>query len=76
MCSLHVAGIEKNYISLVCPLQVSSPVDYSNPPTVKNHNEVLRCFSLLGTKALLQVIFRPLPLHLLTVILYKHVCSD
>uniref|UniRef100_A0AAQ6IM96 Maestro heat-like repeat family member 1 n=1 Tax=Anabas testudineus TaxID=64144 RepID=A0AAQ6IM96_ANATE len=28
--------------------QVSSPVDYSNPPTVKNHNEVLRCFSLLA----------------------------
>ncbi|XP_072316120.1 maestro heat-like repeat-containing protein family member 1 isoform X2 [Eucyclogobius newberryi] len=28
--------------------QVSVPVDYSNPPTVKNHNEVLRCFSLLA----------------------------
>ncbi|XP_056141693.1 maestro heat-like repeat-containing protein family member 1 [Lampris incognitus] len=28
--------------------QVCTPVDYSNPPTVKNHNEVLRCFSLLG----------------------------
>ncbi|XP_028280602.1 maestro heat-like repeat-containing protein family member 1 isoform X2 [Parambassis ranga] len=28
--------------------QVSAPVDYSNPPTVKNHNEVLRCFSLLA----------------------------
>lgn len=28
--------------------QVSIPVDYSNPPTVKNHNEVLRCFSLLA----------------------------
>ncbi|CAL8337909.1 unnamed protein product [Gadus morhua 'NCC'] len=28
--------------------QVCSPVDYSNPPTVKNHNEVLRCFSLLA----------------------------
>ncbi|XP_060907082.1 maestro heat-like repeat-containing protein family member 1 isoform X2 [Labrus mixtus] len=27
--------------------QVSAPVEYSNPPTVKNHNEVLRCFSLL-----------------------------
>ncbi|TMS10960.1 Maestro heat-like repeat-containing protein family member 1 [Larimichthys crocea] len=28
--------------------QVSVPVDYSNPPTIKNHNEVLRCFSLLA----------------------------
>ncbi|KAK5922669.1 hypothetical protein CgunFtcFv8_019911 [Champsocephalus gunnari] len=28
--------------------QVSAPIDYSNPPTVKNHNEVLRCFSLLA----------------------------
>ncbi|XP_028985036.1 maestro heat-like repeat-containing protein family member 1 isoform X2 [Betta splendens] len=28
--------------------QVSAPVDYSNPPTIKNHNEVLRCFSLLA----------------------------
>ncbi|KAM9852658.1 maestro heat-like repeat-containing protein family member 1 [Aulostomus maculatus] len=28
--------------------QVSASVDYSNPPTVKNHNEVLRCFSLLA----------------------------
>ncbi|XP_055019623.1 maestro heat-like repeat-containing protein family member 1 isoform X2 [Boleophthalmus pectinirostris] len=28
--------------------QVSVSVDYSNPPTVKNHNEVLRCFSLLA----------------------------
>ncbi|KAL3981076.1 sialic acid binding Ig-like lectin 5 [Sarotherodon galilaeus] len=28
--------------------QVSAPVDYSNPPTVKNHNEVLRCFSLIA----------------------------
>uniref|UniRef100_A0A8D0D6V9 Maestro heat-like repeat family member 1 n=1 Tax=Sander lucioperca TaxID=283035 RepID=A0A8D0D6V9_SANLU len=28
--------------------QVSAPVDYSNPPTVKNHNEVLRSFSLLA----------------------------
>ncbi|KAM6935903.1 maestro heat-like repeat-containing protein family member 1 isoform 2-T2 [Lycodopsis pacificus] len=28
--------------------QVSAPVEYSNPPTVKNHNEVLRCFSLLA----------------------------
>ncbi|XP_056300772.1 maestro heat-like repeat-containing protein family member 1 [Pseudoliparis swirei] len=28
--------------------QVSTPVDFSNPPTAKNHNEVLRCFSLLA----------------------------
>uniref|UniRef100_A0A671WTF2 Maestro heat-like repeat family member 1 n=1 Tax=Sparus aurata TaxID=8175 RepID=A0A671WTF2_SPAAU len=28
--------------------QVSAPVDYSNPPTIKNHNEVLRCFSILA----------------------------
>ncbi|KAK7887111.1 hypothetical protein WMY93_026732 [Mugilogobius chulae] len=28
--------------------QVSVSVDYSNPPTVKNHNEVLRCFTLLA----------------------------
>lgn len=28
--------------------QLSAPLDYSNPPTVKNHNEVLRCFSLLA----------------------------
>ncbi|XP_053737649.1 maestro heat-like repeat-containing protein family member 1 isoform X2 [Synchiropus splendidus] len=28
--------------------QVSATVDYSNPPTIKNHNEVLRCFSLLA----------------------------
>ncbi|XP_047217204.1 maestro heat-like repeat-containing protein family member 1 isoform X3 [Girardinichthys multiradiatus] len=28
--------------------QVSALVDYSDPPTVKNHNEALRCFSLLA----------------------------
>lgn len=28
--------------------QVCSPVDYSNQPTVKNHNEVLRCFTVLA----------------------------
>ncbi|KAF6714412.1 Maestro heat-like repeat-containing protein family member 1 [Oryzias melastigma] len=27
--------------------QVCSPVDYNDPPTVKNHNEILRSFSLL-----------------------------
>uniref|UniRef100_A0A665TPT5 Maestro heat-like repeat family member 1 n=1 Tax=Echeneis naucrates TaxID=173247 RepID=A0A665TPT5_ECHNA len=33
---------------IVLHQQVSAPVDYNNPPTVKNHNEVLRCFSLLA----------------------------
>uniref|UniRef100_A0A671LWS5 Maestro heat-like repeat-containing protein family member 1 n=1 Tax=Sinocyclocheilus anshuiensis TaxID=1608454 RepID=A0A671LWS5_9TELE len=28
--------------------QICSPVDFSNPPTVKNHNEVLRCFTILA----------------------------
>ncbi|XP_061572342.1 maestro heat-like repeat-containing protein family member 1 [Cololabis saira] len=28
--------------------QVSAPVDYSDPHTVRNHNEALRCFSLLA----------------------------
>ncbi|XP_058866402.1 maestro heat-like repeat-containing protein family member 1 isoform X1 [Acipenser ruthenus] len=28
--------------------QVCAPVDYNNPPTVKNHNEILRCFSILA----------------------------
>ncbi|XP_027005039.2 maestro heat-like repeat-containing protein family member 1 isoform X2 [Tachysurus fulvidraco] len=28
--------------------QVCTPVDYSNPPTVKNHNEILRCFTVLA----------------------------
>ncbi|XP_062848509.1 maestro heat-like repeat-containing protein family member 1 isoform X2 [Trichomycterus rosablanca] len=28
--------------------QVCSPVDYNNLPTVKNHNEVLRCFTVLA----------------------------
>uniref|UniRef100_A0AAV2MBF0 Uncharacterized protein n=1 Tax=Knipowitschia caucasica TaxID=637954 RepID=A0AAV2MBF0_KNICA len=42
--------LEAQLESLLFPLhhQVSIPVDYSNPPTVKNHNEVLRCFSLLA----------------------------
>ncbi|XP_029694251.1 maestro heat-like repeat-containing protein family member 1 isoform X1 [Takifugu rubripes] len=42
--------LETQLDSLVLALhqQISSPVDYSNPPTVKNHNEVLRCFSLLA----------------------------
>ncbi|XP_072562213.1 maestro heat-like repeat-containing protein family member 1 isoform X3 [Paramormyrops kingsleyae] len=28
--------------------QVSLPVDYNSPGTVKNHNEILRCFSILA----------------------------
>lgn len=28
--------------------QICAPVDYSNPPTVKNHNEILRCFTILA----------------------------
>uniref|UniRef100_A0A8C9TKP0 Maestro heat like repeat family member 1 n=1 Tax=Scleropages formosus TaxID=113540 RepID=A0A8C9TKP0_SCLFO len=32
----------------LCFAQVCAPVDYSNPPTVKNHNEVLRIFSVLA----------------------------
>uniref|UniRef100_A0A674EJA7 Maestro heat like repeat family member 1 n=1 Tax=Salmo trutta TaxID=8032 RepID=A0A674EJA7_SALTR len=35
-------------IVILLPLQVCAPVDYSNPLTVKNHNEVLRCFSILA----------------------------
>ncbi|XP_077577113.1 maestro heat-like repeat-containing protein family member 1 isoform X1 [Stigmatopora nigra] len=42
--------LETHLDSLIFALhqQVSTSVDYSNPPTVKNHNEVLRCFSLLA----------------------------
>lgn len=50
LCSTSVRS--QRSASFVSPLQVSIPVDYSNPPTVKNHNEVLRCFSLLGIEAL------------------------
>uniref|UniRef100_A0A8C2DMX0 Maestro heat-like repeat family member 1 n=1 Tax=Cyprinus carpio TaxID=7962 RepID=A0A8C2DMX0_CYPCA len=28
--------------------QICSPMDFNNPPTVKNHNEVLRCFTILA----------------------------
>ncbi|XP_062395570.1 maestro heat-like repeat-containing protein family member 1 isoform X2 [Sardina pilchardus] len=28
--------------------QICAPIDYSNPPTVKNHNEILRCYSILA----------------------------
>lgn len=46
---------EEFHISSLHPPQISTPVDYSNPPTVKNHNEALRCFSLLGTEAFIFV---------------------
>ncbi|CAN9513935.1 unnamed protein product [Ophioblennius macclurei] len=41
--------LETQLDNLLLPLhfQVSAPVDYNNPQTVKNHNEALRCFSLL-----------------------------
>ena len=28
--------------------QICQVIDYSNPMTVKNHNELLRCFAVLG----------------------------
>jgi len=28
--------------------QISQPVDYRNPASVKNHNELLRCFAVIG----------------------------
>lgn len=31
-------------------LQVFNPPDYNNPFSIKNHNEVLRCFAILGTQ--------------------------
>lgn len=30
-------------------LQVTQPLDYSNPHTIKNHNEVLRCYAVLNS---------------------------
>uniref|UniRef100_A0A3Q3N7I0 Maestro heat-like repeat family member 1 n=1 Tax=Mastacembelus armatus TaxID=205130 RepID=A0A3Q3N7I0_9TELE len=41
--SLYVCDIEEFNIS--SGSQVCAPVDYSYPHTVKNHNEVLRCFT-------------------------------
>ncbi|XP_034031218.1 maestro heat-like repeat-containing protein family member 1 isoform X2 [Thalassophryne amazonica] len=44
----RVLETQLDNLLLALHLQVSAPVDYSDPPTVKNHNEVLRCFSLLA----------------------------
>ncbi|KAK2156623.1 hypothetical protein NP493_1946g00003 [Ridgeia piscesae] len=35
-----------NLLSVIFPL-ICQPIDYSVPMTVKNHNEVLRCFAIL-----------------------------
>ena len=39
-----------SYVSmfLCLYLQVFAPTDYNNPLSIKNHNEVLRCFAVLG----------------------------
>ena len=29
--------------------QVCQPIDYTKPGTLKNHNELLRCYNVLGT---------------------------
>lgn len=44
----RVLETQLDSVLFVLHQQVSAPVDYNNPPTVKNHNEVLRCFSLLA----------------------------
>ncbi|XP_067366221.1 maestro heat-like repeat-containing protein family member 1 isoform X1 [Channa argus] len=44
----RVLETQLDSLLIVLHQQVSAPVDYNNPPTVKNHNEVLRCFSLLA----------------------------
>ena len=38
------------YVSMFLCLyfQVFAPTDYNNPLSIKNHNEVLRCFAVLG----------------------------
>ncbi|XP_018587460.2 maestro heat-like repeat-containing protein family member 1 [Scleropages formosus] len=43
--------LESQVASLLPALhqQVSAPLDYNNPSTLKNHNEVLRCFSILAS---------------------------
>ena len=40
-----------------CFLQVCQPHDYANPMTVKNHNELLRCFAVLGSVTILSLSF-------------------
>ncbi|KAL4629859.1 maestro heat-like repeat-containing protein family member 1, partial [Arapaima gigas] len=49
--NMNVLVLESQVASLLPPLhqQVSAPVDYNNPSTLKNHNEVLRCFSILAS---------------------------
>ena len=39
-----------SYVSICLCLyfQVFAPTDYNNPLSIKNHNEVLRCFAVLG----------------------------
>ncbi|XP_053350115.1 maestro heat-like repeat-containing protein family member 1 isoform X1 [Clarias gariepinus] len=44
----RVLETQMDNLLVVLHLQVCSPVDYNNPPTVKNHNEVLRCFTILA----------------------------
>ncbi|KAG7469785.1 hypothetical protein MATL_G00132540 [Megalops atlanticus] len=44
----RVLETQMDNLLLALHQQVCAPVDYSNPPTVKNHNEVLRCFSILA----------------------------
>ena len=34
-------------VVLLC-VQACVPTDFSNPVTVKNHNELLRCFNVMG----------------------------
>jgi len=29
-------------------MQISQPIDYRIPASVKNHNELLRCFAVIG----------------------------
>ncbi|MCJ8728677.1 hypothetical protein PDJAM_G00007090 [Pangasius djambal] len=44
----RVLETQMDSLLVVLHQQVCSPVDYNNPPTVKNHNEVLRCFTILA----------------------------
>ncbi|XP_018618550.2 maestro heat-like repeat-containing protein family member 1 isoform X3 [Scleropages formosus] len=44
----RVLETQTDSLLLTLHQEVCAPVDYSNPPTVKNHNEVLRIFSVLA----------------------------
>ncbi|KAL4616905.1 maestro heat-like repeat-containing protein family member 1 isoform X1 [Arapaima gigas] len=44
----RVLETQTDSLLLTLHQEVCTPVDYSNPPTVKNHNEVLRIFSVLA----------------------------